>query len=216
MDVMEAKEAAKQDWEAGMKYREIAEKYGVSVGTVKSWASRYWKKDAAKTATAKLQPAQPKAAKKQPPKKKPGAPPGNHNRLLHGCYSKSLCWDTFTEEEKRMLKEHEEMDEETRILHELATLDVRERRLMQEIAKFKDTASGMAVESIEKTTGGAMGGQTQTKAVSVFHRIQHLETLLTSVQRSKLRYIEALRRVRAETENETEEDKVMIGFHDKD
>lgn len=39
-------ELAEADYIAGMKYKEIAEKYGVSINTVKSWKTRYrWSKD---------------------------------------------------------------------------------------------------------------------------------------------------------------------------
>ncbi len=39
-------ELAEQDYIVGMKYKDIAEKYGVSINTVKSWKSRYgWSKD---------------------------------------------------------------------------------------------------------------------------------------------------------------------------
>ena len=37
----EAHEKAKRDYLAGMKYQEIADKYGVSLSTVKSWKTRY-------------------------------------------------------------------------------------------------------------------------------------------------------------------------------
>lgn len=33
--------AAQHDYEVGMKYKDIAKKYGVSFNTVKSWRSRY-------------------------------------------------------------------------------------------------------------------------------------------------------------------------------
>ena len=36
-------EIAYEDYQAGMKYKDIAEKYGVSLNTVKSWKTRYWK-----------------------------------------------------------------------------------------------------------------------------------------------------------------------------
>lgn len=35
-------EQALADYHKGLKYREIAEKYGVSINTVKSWKTRYW------------------------------------------------------------------------------------------------------------------------------------------------------------------------------
>lgn len=39
---MTKRDEAKQDYLAGMKYKEIADKHGVSVSTVKMWKSRYW------------------------------------------------------------------------------------------------------------------------------------------------------------------------------
>ena len=39
-------ELALSDYQAGMKYKDIAEKYGVTINTVKSWKTRYrWSKD---------------------------------------------------------------------------------------------------------------------------------------------------------------------------
>ena len=54
--------AAQHDYELGMKYKDIAEKYGVSFNTVKSWRSRYgWtRKGAKKGCTKKLKRVQPK------------------------------------------------------------------------------------------------------------------------------------------------------------
>jgi transposase len=48
---MTNQEQAKQDYLAGMKYKEIAAKYNVSLSTVKSWKARYWK-DLKKVATS--------------------------------------------------------------------------------------------------------------------------------------------------------------------
>lgn len=49
--------AAEHDYELGMKYKDIAEKYGVSYDTVKLWPSRHgWtRKDAQKGCTHKSQ-----------------------------------------------------------------------------------------------------------------------------------------------------------------
>lgn len=35
-------ELAEKDYKAGMKYKDIAQKYGVTLNTVKSWKTRYW------------------------------------------------------------------------------------------------------------------------------------------------------------------------------
>ena len=47
-------ELAYQDYLKGMKYKEIAEKYGVTINTVKSWKTRYkWSKDSKKSVHTK-------------------------------------------------------------------------------------------------------------------------------------------------------------------
>ena len=47
-------ELAYQDYLKGMKYKEIAEKYGVTINTVKSWKTRYkWSKDGKKSVHTK-------------------------------------------------------------------------------------------------------------------------------------------------------------------
>lgn len=51
-------ELAYEDYLAGMKYKDIAAKYRVSVSAVKSWKSRYWKEK-------KLQPKKSKVATKK-------------------------------------------------------------------------------------------------------------------------------------------------------
>ncbi|MDF7636938.1 terminase small subunit [Leuconostocaceae bacterium ESL0958] len=48
---MTKRDDARQDYLAGMKYKDIAEKYDVSLSTVKSWKSRYWS-DETKVATS--------------------------------------------------------------------------------------------------------------------------------------------------------------------
>lgn len=51
---MKKYELAEKDYLLGMKYKEIAEKHGVSLNTVKSWKSRYkWEKVAKKVCTQK-------------------------------------------------------------------------------------------------------------------------------------------------------------------
>lgn len=58
--------AAQHDYELGMKYKDIAEKYGVSFNTVKSWRSRYgWVRNGAK-----------KGCKKKPKRVQPKTPTG--------------------------------------------------------------------------------------------------------------------------------------------
>ena len=80
---------AYEDYKNGLKRKEIAEKYGVSINTVKSWKTRHWNKLEDK--------------KGAPTKKKRGAPfnnkngtgpPGNKNAEKHGFFSKWLPEET--------------------------------------------------------------------------------------------------------------------------
>ena len=54
-------ELAYDDYKSGMKYKDIAEKYEVSLSAVKSWKNRYWAKE-------KLQPKNKKVAERLQPK----------------------------------------------------------------------------------------------------------------------------------------------------
>lgn len=75
-------ELAKDDYEKGLKYREIAEKYGVSISTVKSWKSRYWSQEKVATENATI------------PNNK-GAPESNKNAVTHGLFANWLPSETL-------------------------------------------------------------------------------------------------------------------------
>ena len=65
---MEKREEAQRDYLAGMKYKDIAEKYDVSINTVKSWKQRDgWSRDGAKKGAHKIEKG---AHKKIAPKAK--------------------------------------------------------------------------------------------------------------------------------------------------
>lgn len=56
---MDKRKAAGKDYAAGMKYKDISAKYGVPIGTLKSWRTRDgWKKGA--TTTKQVQPKRKK------------------------------------------------------------------------------------------------------------------------------------------------------------
>lgn len=70
------------DYQKGLKYKEIAEKYGVSISTVKSWKSRYWSQEKVATKDATL------------PNNK-GAPESNKNAVTHGLFANWLPSETL-------------------------------------------------------------------------------------------------------------------------
>ena len=135
---MTDRDRAHKDWLKGMKRKAIAQKYGISENTVKSWISRYWKNDAVKDKGAKPQKAPPK--KKGAPKgnknaKGSGCPRNNSNALKHGGYSQ-VYWDTLSEEEKELIDTIPK-DEETLLIDQIKLYSVRERRLLLAINKLK-------------------------------------------------------------------------------
>ena len=87
---------AEKDYIAGLKYKEIAEKYGVSLNTVKSWKTRYsWTK---KVCTQKQKGVHtkrgaPKGSKNALGNRGGHAPPGNHNAVTHGLFAKIIPED---------------------------------------------------------------------------------------------------------------------------
>ena len=95
-------ELAENDYMNGMKYKDIAAKYNVTINTVKSWKQRYdWSKDKKKSVHTK--------DKKVCTQKKVGAPLGNKNAVgndggapaenknaeKHGFFAKWLPEETF-------------------------------------------------------------------------------------------------------------------------
>ena len=90
---------AEQDYMAGMKYKDIADKYGVSLNTVKSWKVRHkWDKKSVHTKSEKVC-TQKKKHGGQPGNKNAvghGAPKGNKNAEKFGFFSKYLPEETVS------------------------------------------------------------------------------------------------------------------------
>lgn len=62
---MKKYEEAEQDYLSGLKYKDIADKYGVSISTVKSWKSRYWKSNDVATKDKQVAKKVAKVAKRR-------------------------------------------------------------------------------------------------------------------------------------------------------
>jgi uncharacterized protein YjcR len=85
---------AEKDYIKGMKYKDIAEKYQVSLNTVKSWKKRYgWNRDRGapkeKGVHTKKRGA-PKGNINAKGNSGGGAPKGNSNAVTHGLFSKFI------------------------------------------------------------------------------------------------------------------------------
>lgn len=93
-------ELALADYQAGMKYKEIAEKYGVTINTVKSWKTRYkWSKDGKKGVHTKNKKVCTQKGGQPGNKNAVGhggtGPPQNKNAVRHGLFSKYLPPETL-------------------------------------------------------------------------------------------------------------------------
>lgn len=215
---METRDKAYEDYKKGLKYKEIAQKYDVSENTVKSWASRYWKKDKVATKSRNRKNKVATKKKKQTSTGKPKGPGAyNTNALKHGGYS-TIYWDTLDEEEKELIETMSE-DEEMQLIEQLRLYAVRERRILRAIKMLNDSKSksgaievasgvGFSIENEDKQVISSNGdfetiSETKTKPSWSNKRyeraelaILRLETELTSVQRNKTRCIQALADVR--------------------
>ncbi|MBT2680038.1 hypothetical protein J7E38_13570 [Bacillus sp. ISL-35] len=90
---------AEKDYMKGMKYKDIADKYEVSLNTVKSWKKRYgWNRDrgapSEKSVHTKKRGA-PKGNINAKGNSGGSAPKGNQNAMTHGFFSKFLPAETL-------------------------------------------------------------------------------------------------------------------------
>ena len=104
-DVSDVKDQIKLDYLSGVPPKKLAEKYGTSMNTIKSWIKRYgWSKmkkqgapSEAEGAPSEVQGAPRKKRGGQPGNKNAvghGAPKGNQNAVKHGLFSRYLPEDT--------------------------------------------------------------------------------------------------------------------------
>nr|WP_231848369.1 phage terminase small subunit [Tepidanaerobacter acetatoxydans] len=92
------REKAKKDYMSGLKYKDICEKYNLSMNTLKSWVKRHnWadeRKNKGKKGAHKNKRGAPKG-NKNAVGNDGGAPPKNKNAETHGFFSKYLPEETL-------------------------------------------------------------------------------------------------------------------------
>ncbi len=136
---------AYEDYLSGMKRKDIAIKYGVSVNTVKSWKTRHWnKKEDAPPKVKKGAPLKNKNAKGH------GAPKKNKNAEKHGFFSKWLPEETM--EIISSLEEKQPID----ILWDNIQLQYAAIIRAQKLMHVKDQQD-KTVERIEEKIGNVSG-----------------------------------------------------------
>lgn len=145
-------ELAYQDYLNGMKYKEIAEKYGVTINTVKSWKTRYkWSKEGEKsvhTKTGKVCTQKSRLGNQNAAGH--GAPEGNKNAEKYGFFSKFL-----PDETREIFSAIEEADPLDLLWHQIQLAYAAIIRA-QKIAYVKDQKD-KTIEKVEEKKGKIMG-----------------------------------------------------------
>ncbi len=217
---MDKKEQAHQDWKKGMKYQEIADKYGVSLSTVKSWVVRYWKKNKEeKVATTASKKLQPEIKKLQPSKNKGGAPKGNKNHLKHGIYEKMLF--EFLSQEEQELFLQQEIDEVEECKKMIRFCDLQILKFMRKIKELEEKSGGLVVSGVSKkrtTTKGIERDATSdfteeevaTNTVAVHELILKYNNEIEKAKKQKMKCLEVLFKFGENKQQETAESNINI------
>ncbi|WP_414838893.1 terminase gpP N-terminus-related DNA-binding protein [Carnobacterium sp. TMP28] len=88
---MDKLEQAEQDYMHGMKYKDIADKYGISINTIKSWKQRNgWSRDGKEKGCIQKSKGAPKNNQYTKGNKSGSAPKGNKNAVTHVLFAKWL------------------------------------------------------------------------------------------------------------------------------
>jgi len=207
---VEKKQQAYEDWKRGMKYKEIAEKYGISLSTVKSWAVRYWKQnEQEKVATTTARKLQPSNEKLQPEKNKGGAPKGNKNHIKHGIYEKML-FEFLSQEEQQFFLQNE-LDEIEECKKMIKFCDLQILKFMGKIKELEQKAGGLVVSGVSKSKSKLEGTQrdmasdyteekVMTNTVAVHELILRYNNEIEKAKKQKMKCLEVLLKF-GETQN---------------
>lgn len=190
-DMPEKAKQAYDDYKNGLKYKEIADKYEVSISTVKSWAARHWKpletaskkggkgcnQKKGKVATSTDKKSQPKTGKR-------GAPYGNKNAVghtpskpfpaghqlarRHGFYAKYTA-ELLKEHEREIFEDTGEISPYDELKQNYAALELQEYRMMVYIQKLElakeSTRTGMITVEAQSHQEIVAYGQLEDKNI---------------------------------------------------
>ena len=210
---MERSELARKDYEAGMKYKDIATKHDVSINTVKSWQRRHkWSRD--KKGAPKTPRGAPKGNKNADGH---GAPKGNTNALKHGLFAKYLPQEVY--EIAQEVSEKQPID----ILWENITLTYANLLHAQRILFVQDIEDSDTFITSEGKAGTGYEHHTawdkQGKALAAIARAQsELKSMIKTydeLTRSPLVTEEQRLRIdnlKAQLGSDDEDDTVITGF----
>lgn len=196
-------ELAFEDYEKGLKYGDIANKYEVTVNAVKKWKTRHWnKKGVQKTEKESVHKKE-----KVYTKKTKGAQKGNRNSVKHGAYVTYFhdlidpqMLETINNEKYQTAKEEYEK--------ELKDLRLRKLHLQQQIRdtilKHGDTniAPNSVINTVNFKGNKEISSQVQEIKESTQVLLTPLQTELTKVQKAIIKVIELISKIDDSSSNE--------------
>ena len=192
-------------YQTGMKYKDIAEKYGVTINPVKSWKTRYqWSKDKKKSVHTKsekvcIQKGGQPGNKNAVGNKGGAAPKENKNAVKAGEFE-TLFFNALEEDEKQLIGMIQ-LDKEQLLLQEIQLLTIRERRMLKRIEDIKRAAANQEEEETAGMIAVKYKSGTEkdkwmdlTEYIGALGQIQAVEDALTRVQARKQKAIDSLHR----------------------
>ncbi|MFV0240206.1 MAG: hypothetical protein ACK5H4_09255 [Lacrimispora sphenoides] len=220
------KEQVLAEYLKGIKPKELSEKTGVSINTIKSWIKREKSKkpDVEEGALASQKGAPSKIRKGAPPgnqnAKGAGAPDRNKNAEKHGAYSK-IYWDTLDDTELELLGDIP-IGEEYQLRQQVAMYTIRERRMLHQIEEFKNNSKKcLYIKSIKKKKRVVCDDKGEkhdvyedmnTDTENTLKSLTTLEAELTKIQRAKTKCLDSLIHLKAVNERN---DDLLNGWNSK-
>lgn len=194
---MEKWKEAYNDYEKGLKYKEIANKFGVSVNTVKSWKTRYWNKDKLEECAHKNEESMHTKKKSGAPKgnknaigNSGGAPEGNKNNYKHGIYEQIL-YSSLSPEERKLMDDNE-FDEIRELKNVVHLCDIQILRFLSKINKLENSPKQVVVKSFSQTAGESMGFPIETKTTETISKEDLVLRYSNEIEKIKSRKIKCL------------------------
>lgn len=203
------------DYNAGMKYKEIENRYKISHNQLLYLIRKNdWKR---KSNRSEVQ----KGNKNAKGNKGGHAPLKNKNAVTTGEYE-SIYKDVLDDEEIELFNGYSVKNKVKELENELKLLIIRERRMLKRIADLNSTGKDLTINSITRnkssTTeyGGNISESSSTYAESTIEKVQRIEEALTRIQEAKRRCIDSLHKIEIENKKHDLQEKVFNSKNDND
>lgn len=174
----------KKDYMAGLKYKEIQEKYNITNSQLICLIrNNKWKRKSNRSEALKNN----KNAVGN--KGGPGAGEGNKNAVTTGEYE-NIYKDVLEDDELELYENYEVNNTEQLLIEQYKMLTIREKRMMKRIKNINARGKDMTINHIRNEKEGSI--KTITDAEPTLNLIQRIEDGLTRVQEAKRRCIDSL------------------------